>query len=265
MSIHDFRARARWPISGCRCAPAATSHFSADSSGTSSRTIFSSAITSSTSPMPPAFCAKIFATPKKGDGFFSGWNEEKRAYDKESWLYEGHDLSFPKRDLTLQHPRCVFQTLRRHFARYTPEMVEKICGISPALFHKVARRACRRVGSGQDRGDLLCTRLDATFQGRSDHSHRVDPPVVVRQHWPARRRNSGIARSRLDSRLDRHSDALRYSCPVICRCRKATAARKHCSNIWISTPNRPGSGIELSELFHQPDESLLRQERDARK
>ncbi len=72
-------------------------------------------------------------------GFFSGWNEQQRAYDKETWFYEGHpDLSFPERDLTLQHPRCVFQTLRRHFARYTPDMVEKICGISPALFHKVA-------------------------------------------------------------------------------------------------------------------------------
>ena len=35
-----------------------------------------------------------------------------------------------KRDETLQHPRCVFQILKRHFARYTPEMVEQICGIS---------------------------------------------------------------------------------------------------------------------------------------
>ena len=29
----------------------------------------------------------------------------------------------PRRDETLQHPRCVFQILKRHFARYTPEMV----------------------------------------------------------------------------------------------------------------------------------------------
>src|SRR5947208_4541975 len=70
-----------------------------------------------------------------GDGYFSGWNEEKRAYEGDSWLYKGGDLSRPERDLTLQHPQCVFQKLKRHFSRYTPEMVEKICGIPPELFH----------------------------------------------------------------------------------------------------------------------------------
>ena len=33
-----------------------------------------------------------------------------------------------RNDPTLQHPRCVFQILKRHYSRYTPEMVEKICG-----------------------------------------------------------------------------------------------------------------------------------------
>src|SRR5438874_7425640 len=56
----------------------------------------------------------------------------------QSWHYKGDDLSFPQRDLTLQDSQCVFQKLKRHFARYTPEMVEKVCGISPALFYKVA-------------------------------------------------------------------------------------------------------------------------------
>jgi formate dehydrogenase major subunit len=73
-----------------------------------------------------------------GDGYFSGWNEEKRAYEGDSWIYKGGDLSRPERDLTLQHPQCVFQKLKRHFSRYTPEMVEKICGIPPELFFKVA-------------------------------------------------------------------------------------------------------------------------------
>ncbi len=45
----------------------------------------------------------------------------------------------PQRDETLQHPRCVFQILKRHYARYTPEMVERICGIPPELFHELAR------------------------------------------------------------------------------------------------------------------------------
>src|SRR5207249_2051195 len=37
----------------------------------------------------------------------------------------------PDRDETLRHPRCVFQVLKRHFARYTPEMVEQACGVPP--------------------------------------------------------------------------------------------------------------------------------------
>jgi len=44
----------------------------------------------------------------------------------------------PRTDPTLQHPRCVYQILKRHFARYTPEMVQDICGIPQALFAQVA-------------------------------------------------------------------------------------------------------------------------------
>src|SRR5689334_10488506 len=89
-----------------------------------------------------------------GDGYFSGWNEEKRAYEGGSWLYKGGDLSRPERDLTLQHPQCVFQKLKRHFSRYTPEMVEKICGIPPDLFHKVAHALA--AASGPERTAALC-------------------------------------------------------------------------------------------------------------
>ena len=88
------------------------------------------------------------------DGYFSGWDEEKRAYSTESWLYEGDGLSFPKRDLSLQDPNCVFQKLKRHFARYTPEMVEKICGIPPELFHKVADAFVR--ASGPEKTAAIC-------------------------------------------------------------------------------------------------------------
>jgi formate dehydrogenase major subunit len=106
-------------------------------------------------------------TEEGAAGFFSGWNEQQRAYDKESWLYEGEpNLSFPKRDLTLQNPRCVFQTLRRHFTRYTPEMVEKICGISPTLFHKVADALV--AASGPDKTAAICYAL-----GWTQHSKGV--------------------------------------------------------------------------------------------
>src|SRR3712207_4115750 len=47
--------------------------------------------------------------------------------------------SKPKRDDTLQHPRSVFQILKRQYARYTPEMVAEVCGLEPAVFEQVAK------------------------------------------------------------------------------------------------------------------------------
>jgi formate dehydrogenase major subunit len=89
-----------------------------------------------------------------GDGYFSGWNKEKRAYEGDSWIYKGGDLSRPERDLTLQDPQCVFQKLKRHFSRYTPEMVQKVCGIPPDLFHRVAHTLA--AASGPERTAAIC-------------------------------------------------------------------------------------------------------------
>ena len=41
-------------------------------------------------------------------------------------------------DLSLQHPRCVFQLLKQQYSRYTPEMVERITGIPKDQFLKAA-------------------------------------------------------------------------------------------------------------------------------
>jgi formate dehydrogenase major subunit len=54
-----------------------------------------------------------------------------------------------ERDPTMEHPRCVFQVLKRHFARYTPEMVEQICGVPQEQFLRVADEVTRN--SGRDR------------------------------------------------------------------------------------------------------------------
>jgi formate dehydrogenase major subunit len=100
-------------------------------------------------------------------GVFSGWNGGQCGYDRDTWVYQGDGgLGFPERDLTLQHPRCVLQTLRRHFTRYTPEMVEKICGISPELFHKVAEELV--AASGPDKSAAICYAL-----GWTQHSKGV--------------------------------------------------------------------------------------------
>ena len=54
-----------------------------------------------------------------------------------------------RRDPTLAHPRCVYQILKRHFARYTPEMVERVCGTPRTLFLQVCEWWTE--ASGRDR------------------------------------------------------------------------------------------------------------------
>src|SRR5437773_4751335 len=54
-----------------------------------------------------------------------------------------------EKDPTLQNPHCVFQILKRHFARYTPEMVEQVCGSPKEKFIKVAEMLLEN--SGRDR------------------------------------------------------------------------------------------------------------------
>ena len=112
-------------------------------------------------------------------GFFSGWDEDNKQYDPSSWRYEGHPIDYAavggseKRvvaeaggqsemppdqerptDETLQHPRCVFQILRRNFARYTPEMVEKVSGCPKEAFLKVAEAVCEN--SGREKTTAFC-------------------------------------------------------------------------------------------------------------
>jgi formate dehydrogenase major subunit len=123
----------------------------------------------------PAIITEDFRDTEDLDGLFSGWDSEKNEYDPRSWAYEGVEPSpaagrreqftgeprseraqmrHEHRDETLQHPRCVFQILRRHYSRYTPEMVEQTCGIDPAMFHQVAEALCRN--SGRERTSAFC-------------------------------------------------------------------------------------------------------------
>ncbi len=71
------------------------------------------------------------------DGLFTGYDPEKRAYDKSYWAFQSNGDGVPKRDLTLKDPRCVFQLLKRHFSRYTPEKVSEITGTPVEDLEKV--------------------------------------------------------------------------------------------------------------------------------
>jgi formate dehydrogenase major subunit len=126
-------------------------------------------------------------------GIFSGWDPEKKQYDTRSWLYQGvqipsdsgdqnpngqsgghsqhgvdssTDLSTYEQDLTLQHPRCVYQIMKRHFARYTPEIVERYCGVSKEAFLNVANLYCG--ASGPEKTAAMCYAL-----GWTQHSSGV--------------------------------------------------------------------------------------------
>jgi formate dehydrogenase major subunit len=84
-----------------------------------------------------------FVDAEEGDGLFSGYDPLTRTYDNASWQPTG------ERDLTLSHPRCVFQVLRRHFARYTPDLVQRVCGVGPDDFAKLASTLVRCSGRDQ--------------------------------------------------------------------------------------------------------------------
>jgi formate dehydrogenase major subunit len=131
----------------------------------------------------PVILTQDFADTEDLDGVFSGLNPDARTYDIDTWRYQGTEVKpasgarslppeilarirqeargeahgshgaaahpTPDTDETLQHPRCVFQVLKRHFARYTPEMVERIAGVPEDQF----RRVCELVtqNSGRER------------------------------------------------------------------------------------------------------------------
>jgi formate dehydrogenase major subunit len=72
------------------------------------------------------------------DGIFSGYDAEKRSYDRESWNYQIGEDGYVMVDDTMQSPRCVYQLMKQHYGRYTPEKVNQICGTPKEDFLKVA-------------------------------------------------------------------------------------------------------------------------------
>ena len=123
----------------------------------------------------PVIVDERFRDTEDLDGLFSGFDEDKRIYDTSTWHYagmpeqetagerskggtkgeqSGHGAQSgglthgepPEEDETLQHERCVFQILKRHFSRYTPELVAEICGCTPEQFLEVAETMCDNSG-----------------------------------------------------------------------------------------------------------------------
>lgn len=107
-----------------------------------------------------------FLDAEDGEGVFSGFDPESGSYDLGTWAYEGAEdqlnRGLPERDETLQHPRCVYQILKRHYARYTPEMVEEYCGIPREDFDYLVEKIVEN--SGRERTTCFAYALGWTQQ-----------------------------------------------------------------------------------------------------
>mgnify|MGYP003587376333 FL=1 len=88
------------------------------------------------------------------DGYFSGWDATKKAYDYASWSYQNGPDGRALRDLTLQDPNCVFQRMLKFYSRYTPDVVEKVSGMKKDLFLKICE-TYSTTGSPDKSGCLL--------------------------------------------------------------------------------------------------------------
>ncbi len=120
-----------------------------------------------------------YRDPEDTDGVFSGFNPDNAAYTVDTWQYQGEVVPSvlaehapplqtndptaderemtkhaPPADPTLRHPNCVYQIMRRHFARYTPEMVERVTGCNRATFERIADAIARN--SGRERTGAFC-------------------------------------------------------------------------------------------------------------
>src|SRR5438309_6210594 len=71
-------------------------------------------------------------------GLFSGWDPDKKQYDASTWQYELDGQGNAKVDPTLQHPRSVFQLMKKFYSRYTPQKVSEVCGCNAEAFTKAA-------------------------------------------------------------------------------------------------------------------------------
>ena len=87
-----------------------------------------------------------FKGPEDLEGLFSGYagglNEAdgaRRSYNKSTWQWQKDAQGIPLRDKTLKNPNCVFQLLKKHFSRYTPVMVNTICGTPEDTFREICR------------------------------------------------------------------------------------------------------------------------------
>jgi formate dehydrogenase major subunit len=89
---------------------------------------------------------------------------EDGRYTQEHWGFQRDDAGRVRTDPSLEHPHCVFQVLKRHFARYTPETVSRVCGTPVEKLREVAETFLS-TGRPARSGTILYA------MGATQHSH----------------------------------------------------------------------------------------------
>jgi formate dehydrogenase major subunit len=109
------------------------------------------------------------------DGLFSGYNDQKRNYDTKSWGYAMGDDGFAKVDMTLQDPQCVLQVMKRHYSRYTPELVSRITGTPQDKFLKV----CEYIASTSTPGRTMTIMYALGWTQHSTGSEMIRTAAIM--------------------------------------------------------------------------------------
>ena len=144
----------------------------------------------------PMILQEDFKDTEDLGGIFSGWDKEKQKYSAETWLYEeqpkrrssessgqseaagghgqhGGEAGYAnkyKADPTMKDPRCVLQVLKKHFRRYTPELVERHCGVKQADFLTAAEVFVS--ASGPEKTGAICYAVGWTQHSKGPQNIR---------------------------------------------------------------------------------------------
>ena len=129
------------------------------------------------------------------DGLFSGYDAGKRKYgDRKTWTYQMDAKKIPKQDKTLKDPQCVYQLMKKHYSRYTPDNGREGHRLPEGELPEGRRGVLLDAQAGQGR-DHHVRDGDHPAHGRNAERTRAGhTPAPHGQHGPGGRRHQRAAR-----------------------------------------------------------------------
>jgi formate dehydrogenase major subunit len=110
-----------------------------------------------------------FKTAAELDGKFPGLVDDDGdgfgKYDKSTWKWQTGDDGIPLKDKTLQDPNCVFQLLKKQYARYDPDTVCNTTGTDQATYLKICETYAGLTGPVGKSGTIMYA------MGTTQHTH----------------------------------------------------------------------------------------------